>query len=88
MEQPKSINWFSRLWWLWAAIAGFLCGYGYEPFIDFQQWRYSMYMHNDDAQAAFAMTCWLICGPLPAAILAVIVTGCVRFWLRRRKSAQ
>jgi len=87
MEQPKSINWFSRLWWLWAAIAGFLCGYGYE-ILDYPQWHYSVFLHcANDEQAALALTCWLILGPLPVVILAITVVGGVRWWLRRKNKA-
>jgi|GEM_PF-1006778 hypothetical protein len=89
MEQPKSINWFSRLWWLWAAIAGFICGRGYELILDYPEWHYSMFLHANGVEEYIAITGWLILGPLPAAILVVIVVGCVRLWLRRKsKSAQ
>ncbi len=88
MELPKSNNWFSRLWWLWAAIAGIICGRGYEPILDYPEWHYGVFLHcANDEQAAFALMCWLVMGPLPVAVLAVVAVGSIRWWLRRKSKA-
>ncbi|MGH2507080.1 MAG: hypothetical protein ACRDHZ_06665 [Ktedonobacteraceae bacterium] len=81
-----STSLFSRLWWVWSAIVGFLCCHGWDLVFNFEEWRYDMFMHPDEA--ANSITIWLILGPLPGAILAMLVVGCIRWWRKRKKTAQ